>query len=103
MPLCVANAQCWKGCCQWCMVIWEEPNGPCHRRNAHDKLEAIAIQSETISVTANQVPGEVVASALSELVPEELGSKLQASDETFCFSLAAVTQEELVEALQRIL
>jgi hypothetical protein len=102
MPLCVVNADCWKGCCKWCMAIWEEPDGPCHRTNAHEQPKDARFDSDKITVTANQVPGDIVAEALGDWVPETTGSKLQASDELFCFSLAAVTREELAEALGKL-
>jgi len=93
------NADCWIDCCDWCMVIWVEPDGPCHKTNAHAGPQPLKLAGEKVTVTANQVPGDKVVATLGDILPDDLASKLSASDQKFCFSLAAVIREELVEVL----
>jgi len=40
---------------------------------------------------------------LAEILPEGLDAKLRESSDKICFSLAAVTREELVDILQSML
>jgi len=103
MPRCHVNAQCWVDCCVWCTAYWKEPDGPCSTRTAHDKAQVFEFGDERMTITANQVPGAEFAEALAEILPESLDAKLRESSDKICFSLAAVTREELVDILQSML